>query len=181
MKGGRSTIQKIWHDPVFSNVIAAVIFAVLMLIASGIAAWWSSKSIVDAFIGIVTYPIPLWVVVVLGILWYIIRRIAQSRHRTVSFLTFTQGVYQNQTWTWTWGYKKSTQKYHIEDLSLICPNCHRGVLSMSVSTYHCGACGASIEWRWLRTDGAAVQKQIVQDVRTQYPKDADMVERNGKE
>jgi ribosomal protein S27AE len=67
------------------------------------------------------------------------------------FLKYTNDEWNGIVWTWIWDYDKSTKKYKITELNMLCPKCKQGVFyetnipdkknKMFSPGYGCAVCG----------------------------------------
>ena len=169
-------LKDIWHDPVLSKVISGIILFALGALCSLVKGWLSNtETIPEAFLSVFTYKLNIWmaiafvfaVMIVFGI--FERYRNESSRIPVPLFVNdFTAGMYQGQRWQWRWQWSEKYKYYYVADLAIICPACHKGLLSVVYMNYKCGKCGADIPYQMLRTDSSAAEKQILDDARNQY-------------
>jgi len=135
----------IWNDPVWSKVIAAVIFAVITIIATTISAKVNDISFTEAWNKFWTLKVELWllalVTVVLFLLFVLIKR------KKMNFLNYTQGTWRNTKWQWAWKKDPQTKKYRIFNLNTLCPKCQKGLFTSPgfySREYKCAQCGYTV-------------------------------------
>lgn len=172
----KEKLSNMWHDPVWSKVIAAVIVALGGLVVSAIKSLCSPMSFGSAVLNVLSFKVSVWVVllvifiVVLGV--SLLKKYASKP--TPPFVTeFTSGIYQNQRWQWNWRWDDEERRYHVYDLSVMCPKCKTGILTIYFDGYQCGKCGA--EFDALGIDHEGVKRQILADARNAYPQFKDSV------
>ena len=172
----KEKLSNIWHDPVWSKVIAAVIVALGGLLVSAIKSLCSQESFGTALLNVLSFKVSVWIV--LSVIFIVVLGVAllkKHAHKpTPPFVTeFTSGIYQKQQWQWRWRWDDEERCYYIYDLSVKCPKCKTGLLTISFDNYQCGKCGA--EFDALRIDYDGVKKQILADARNAYPQFKDSV------
>jgi len=150
-----SAIKKIWHDPVWSKVIAGVLLAAGGMIVAYLAGWW--PSIGNFFGTVATFAVrrssvPIWIlallviaaamlVVVTGfIVWRILYAAALDWRSYVSDEIF--GI------RWRWKYDSGGNIY---DLQSFCPACDYQTFASWVDPfiprfikYVCDDCGREL-------------------------------------
>lgn len=162
----RNIKNNIWFQGISCSLIASFI-------------WWLKDFATISIINkILLFQIPIWLILIGIIACIFCYAVYKNKyHPKVPFIAFTQGMYQNQKWIWIWDYDKKQKKYHIKDLSIICPNCGHGILNIIYSDYKCGNCGISIPWKILQTSPSSVEAQIINDTRKKYPNFAFLIEK----
>lgn len=169
-------IKKIWNDPVWSKVISGIILAVLGLLYSVIKGLLNgSDSIPDEMSTVFGYKVNIWLaIVVMLAIWAIFGYFSNRGNENVQvteppFVSgFIEGYYQNQRWRWRWQWSETKKYYYVSELSIVCPICHEGLLTLGYMDYKCGKCGAEIKYSMLNTTSDAVSKQILADARKNY-------------
>lgn len=172
----KDLFKRIWNDPVCSKVIASVILFLLGLLCSFLKSLISDDATFgDVIRQILGFKIALWlVVVVLMVLWIvsgIISKIWDGKKRipVPPFVNgFVKGLYQNQIWHWRWEWSPTYRYYYVADLSIECPNCHQGLLTLEYMNYRCAKCNADIPYALLNTTNDTVANQILEDARHNY-------------
>jgi hypothetical protein len=112
-------VKKIWHDPVLSGVIGAIIYAVL---ARLISQWWPlpwrSVLAVFAFLGGETY-VWNWLLAVLGVVTLIavFQWAAAIRRRREPWRQYTEDTFNGYKWRWEYDGSKPW------NLRCFCPKC----------------------------------------------------------
>ena len=165
-----------WNDPVWSNVIASAIVAIL---GFAVTVGWNwlggGKSIQESLKIVLGYKVSLWLVLAVLIVVLIARgliiRHKQNKERipVPPFVNdFTRWQYQNQIWKWRWEWSPTNKFYYVTDLNIECPNCHEGLLDLEYMNYRCPKCNASYEFAWINGNPEGVKKQILEDARTRY-------------
>lgn len=169
-------IKKVWNDPVWSGVIGSVVFALLGIIWSSVKSLLSEETFAESLKSFFTFSIQLWIIVLVALIIAIVaglyRRLKTPKRP--KFLDFTKGTYQSQQWSWTWE-KVGKNSYRVENLYLMCPACHTGVMDLIYDSYKCGKCGADIPWTMIQVVHDSVETQIAADARTYYPDESDMI------
>ncbi len=169
-------IKRIWNDPVWSKVISGIILAVLGLLYSVIKGLLNgSESIPDEITAVFGYKVNIWLAIVVTLaIWaifgYFNRRGKEDGEEPAPpFVSgFIEGCYQNQRWRWRWQWSDTKKYYYVSELSIVCPICHEGLLTIGYMDYKCGKCGADIKYGLLNATSNAVSKQILADARKNY-------------
>lgn len=172
----KDIIKKIWNDPVWSKVISGIILAVLGLLYSVIkGVLIGSESIPDEIATVFGYKVNVWLaIVVMLAIWaifgYYNKRGDENEEVPLPpFVTdFIEGCYQSLRWRWRWQWSDTKKYYYVSELSIVCPFCHEGLLTLGLMNYKCGKCGADIKYSMLNTNSDAVSKQILVDTRKNY-------------
>lgn len=148
--------KKLWHDPVWSKVIAGVILALGATVAAYFLDWWPSirvairNSIAFAFDSTLTSNWLLLLLVLLALPTLILigaiawQSVSPSKARSPTWQNYTTDIYFGLRWRWTYG-----TKGQIYDANTLCPHCDFQVYAKDVSTYrvidhiafHCDSCG----------------------------------------
>lgn len=149
-------LKKLWNDPVWSKVIAAVILAVAALLGTYFLNWWStiSRKVIDAY-NFALSPTPLsnWGIGVLsllatstiiGLLARIWQKIFPPSSHWQNYITDTFFALR-----WRWRYFEDGQ---ICDVHTYCPHCDFEVYEDVSSAYRtvdrvafrCDRCGRNL-------------------------------------
>lgn len=150
-----TTLTKIWHDPVWSKVIAGFILAVGAIAASYFFDWWPMIGELVAqcyaFVLASTY-VPNWLLFILGLLilplgiifgvivW---QKVFTPQAIAPSWQNYTTDFFFGLRWRWTYG-----GGGQIHDVHTFCPHCDFQVYPQDVSSYrfidhiafHCESC-----------------------------------------
>jgi len=169
-------LKDIWHDPVWSKVIATAIITASGFVGSLLWSWLSKgKSLEETLNLVFGLQINIWLALAIVMFALIVRGVIQRRKHKQDRIPlppfvkdFTKGLYQGQRWEWRWQWSKTYKFYYIADLSIVCPVCHDGLLTITYMDYKCGKCGADIPYNMLNANAEAVEKQILEDARRQY-------------
>jgi hypothetical protein len=130
--------NKIWHDPVWSKVISALIVAGLGLLVTYFK-WWPPiwGGIVAAINFILSdIQIPIWLfaillVIALGaLILALFIFIMSMRTETAPHHRYTQDDFVEMRWRWNYG-----DAGYIYDVVPFCPNCDMQVYGRPVNTY----------------------------------------------
>lgn len=147
--------KKLWHDPVWSKVIAGVILAVGATVATYFLNWWSvigefvSQCITFALASTSTPNWFLFVLVLLALPVVILfgvrvwEKIFPSQSSPPSWRTYTTDFFFGLRWRWTYGSGGEIYNAHT-----FCPHCDFQVFPRDVSSYsvidhiafHCESC-----------------------------------------
>jgi hypothetical protein len=149
-------LKKLWHDPVWSKVIAGVILAVSATVATYFLHWWPAigEFISQCFtFAMASSTTPNWLLFVLGLLALpmvillgaIVReKIFPPQPSSPSWRSYTTDFFFGLRWRWTYGSRGEIYNAHT-----FCPNCDFQVFARDVSSYrvidhiafHCESCG----------------------------------------
>lgn len=162
----QKTIQRIWNDPVGSQIISTAIIFVLGVIGSFIWSLINNKTVLEALQSILVCKINIWLALGLFLTILVIVSMLKRRRVPPFVKEFNKGQYQNQTWKWHW--QRKGKVYHVTDLSIVCPMCHKGLLTLGYMNYRCAKCNADLPYRFMNTTSDAVEKQILDDTRQKY-------------
>ena len=168
--------NRIWNDPVGSSLISAGIIA---FIGAGfpfaIKAIGITTSIEDAFKAVFTFKINIWLAIGIVIVIMVIRGTIQKyreKNQKVPVPPFVDdfvaGYYQGLKWEWRWQWSPECKYYYVDDLNIVCPNCHQGILNLGYMDYICVKCNTRIDYDMIHGDFDGVGNQIIQDARTKY-------------
>jgi len=154
-----TTFTKLWHDPVWSKVIATVILAVGATITTYFFNWWPEigKFVALCFsFALASTPIPNWLIFALGLLalpavilfgaigW---RTAFPPQSTPPSWKNYTTDFFFNLRWQW-----KYDPAGQICDTHTFCPHCDFQVYARQVSAFqfvdhiafHCENCGSHL-------------------------------------
>ena len=162
--------KKIWHDPVWSKVISALILSALAVTWAGIHFdWWSavlrvSRSVIRSLFALLvtTSPIPHWLIglaglivllafVILGTAVVVTHGASESAFARIvpppAWLSYTTDTFYKVRWRWTYG-----ADGEMTVPVCFCPRCdcqlvphNRGrVPGMDTTGFHCPACDGYI-------------------------------------
>jgi hypothetical protein len=149
-------IKKLWHDPVWSKVIAGVILATGAAASAYFLDWWPA---IGAFaanayqFALAATSTPNWVLLILGLLslttvvfigalaW---QAVYPQKPTSLSWRTYTTDIYFGLRWRWRY-----FDDGQICDTHTFCPHCDFQVYAHDVSSYsvidhiafHCDSCG----------------------------------------
>ena len=149
-------LKKLWHDPVWSKVIASVILAMGAAISAYFLDWWPliGQFAFQSYQFILASTfVPNWALLIMGLLslpalvllgavaWQTVFR---SEQPSLSWRNYTTDIYFGLRWRWR--YFDDGQIY---DTHTFCPHCDFQVYSRDVSFYsaidhiafHCDSCG----------------------------------------
>jgi len=153
-------IKKLWHDPVWSAVLATAIVALLATIPAYLFDWWPiiirwMKGVFDFILS--DSSIPNWLLVVLfiplllGLL--VIGMITRNKYfpkkLSLNWVAYVEDTFFNIRWTWRYD---ETNK--IVDLFSFCPSCgfqiypqpHSDWMGGFIHTkFHCENCGQDFD------------------------------------
>lgn len=159
-----STIKKIWHDPVWSKVIAAGVVALVTSLANHLFHWWSWVGLLKHTNQLIkaswafffsTSPVPHWLIglgiilsiiaaatLIMVIIAAIAARPAKSAQQSqVDWHAYTTDLFYGVRWRWD--YEPSGQ---VRNPICFCPRCDcqlameepRGILELTI--FHCPRC-----------------------------------------
>ena len=150
--------SRIWHDPVWSKVIAGAILGLGALILSYVFDWWpwifstayravafiSSESAIPHWALLVGGLLALFGLICVGILMW--ARFFETDART-SWKSYTSDIFFGLKWRW-----KYTTDGSIWEVVSFCPQCDYQVLPQRSSAYnviiaidyHCESCGRDL-------------------------------------
>ena len=146
---------KLWHDPVWSKVIAGVILAVGATVATYFLNWWP---VIGEFVSqcftfaLASTSTPNWLLFVLGLLalpvviifgvivW---EKIFPPHSTPPSWRSYTTDFFFGLRWRWTYGNMGELYNTHT-----FCPHCDYQVFAQDASPYrvidhiafHCESC-----------------------------------------
>jgi hypothetical protein len=152
-------LKKLWHDPVWSKVIAGVILAIGALFGTYFLDWWpaighfTTKSYKYA---LSSTPIPNWAIGILVLLalptiFFVLvmvwQRMSPSSPNTPDWRNYTTDKFFGLRWQWRY-YSDGT----IHDMFTFCPQCDYQVIPINASAFavldrivfHCESCGQKL-------------------------------------
>lgn len=147
---------KLWHDPVWSKVIAGIILAIGAAIGAYFLDWWTA---IDAFasssyqFALSATSVPNWILMLMALLslptvalicafaW---QTAFPQKEDHLSWRNYTTDIYFNLRWRW-----KYFDDGGIYDPHTFCPHCDFQVFAQDVSSFrviehiafHCDSCG----------------------------------------
>lgn len=169
--------KKVWNDPVGSSVISGVILFVLGGLYSIVKGLLSNtEDIPQVSRAVFSYRVNIWLAIVIVIVMVVVvnllrkRRTNKKRGPDLPFVNdFTMATFQNVIWTWQWKWSSTYGIYYVTDLSIECPICKKGVLSLDYyGSYRCAKCTANIPYDDINASEETVTKQILVDARNKY-------------
>lgn len=192
------TLKRIWKDPVWSKVIAAIICflgAQLFSFIKGLidnTETITFEKVKDSFLMVLKWKVNVWLFLALFlflfiVLPYIIKTIKNSKSYSDSsesippippFVNgFTKGSYLDQTWEWSWKWSSKFEFYYIDELHMVCPNCLEGALFLDGNNnYRCVKCGVSIPFNIISIiDEDDIKNQILLDAKKKYPDNKEQI------
>ena len=136
-----ATLKKIWHDPVWSKVIAAAVIAMLTWIANLFFHWWSWAGLLRNAARLLktawefvfsTSPVPHWLIglgvllIILAAAILIVASTAAHQAKSTQFAQISLPPWHSYTTDmfyevrWRWRYDIAGQ---VTDLNCFCPRC----------------------------------------------------------
>ena len=89
------------------------------------------------------------------------------------FLSYKSDNWSSIDWVWDWKKNKSTKKYEITNLNMLCPKCNSGIFTvrtMYSQDYDCVQCGFSIPIRqFYKPTHAQIKDEIYNKIRSRFP------------
>ena len=154
-----SILTRLWHDPVWSKVIAGAILAVGATVATYFLDWWPviGRFISSSYVvALSSASVPVWVIVlvvllalptVLFLAALIWKRLFPSQSSPPSWKLYTSDIYFGLRWRWRY-----LDEGHIYDMHSFCPHCDFQVYARDVSSYRvishiafsCESCGQQL-------------------------------------
>jgi L-asparagine transporter-like permease len=77
-------LMKVWHDPVGASVIAGVIVILLTSLCATIWSWFGEDSFWGTLRKIANADVKSWVVIVIALAYFIIRKLAYEEKQTAT-------------------------------------------------------------------------------------------------
>ena len=145
-------LKKLWHDPVWSKVIASVILALGMTVTGYFLNWWptiggfvSSSTLTPNWLLFLLVLLCLPTLIIIGALAW--QNVFPSTPHSPSWKNYTTDIFFNLRWRWTYG-----TNGQIYDTHSFCPYCDFQVYAKDVSSYaviehiafHCDSCGCNL-------------------------------------
>lgn len=152
-------LKKLWHDPVWSKVIAGLILAAGAGTTGYFLHWWRA---IGATVGpcytllLAATSVPNWIlflfgllslptVILLGVIIWL--KIFPSKPASPSWQTYTTDLFFGLRWRW-----KYLRDGQIYDATTFCPHCDFQVYAQNVSAYRivdhiafqCESCGSQL-------------------------------------
>lgn len=147
--------KKLWHDPVWSKVIAGAILALGATVATYFLNWWPTiGGFANSLIAftLASTPTPIWLLLVLALLalpmlifigalvW---QSVFPSKAHSPSWQNYTTDIFFGLRWRWKYG-----TGAQIYDAHTFCPHCDFQVYAKDISSYrfidhiafHCDSC-----------------------------------------
>lgn len=141
--------QKWYHItltfPIIGSVVASSIYSLIekksFIVVLSLVCNWVFKM----FILILTYTIPVWVIIIAFISLLLILLLASklnAKEIVQPHLQYTQDIFKQ--WKWYWGYDLKNDKIIITGLKPECPECHvfmhyfNDIYGYSASCPNCG-------------------------------------------
>ncbi|ASS49619.1 MAG: hypothetical protein A3D31_02075 [Candidatus Fluviicola riflensis] len=131
------------------DILLLIIGAILSVVIPAIISWANEIPFWSGFKFIFGYPIPLWGVLLILVLIYLIERIKKKlkskpiESNLPDFINYTSDVFNGNTWRWKW--IKRPGGWDIDDIRIACTNCDTSTpLKHSVhigSNAECPRCG----------------------------------------
>ncbi len=123
----REIVKRIWHDPVWSKVIAGAVIALFTgLIGNNLGVWPAVKSyfwsIIDFELRRASIPNGIIIIGVIPLVFslYVIAKILRFWRQSEDWHDYTSDEYENLRWVWKWS---SSEDYKISELKIFCPSC----------------------------------------------------------
>lgn len=135
-------LKKVWNDPVWGSVIAAVIVASAAAVGSYFSGWWpdisqfvrnayafasSSTAIPNWLIGVVMLLAIPTIVIAAALSWQAIR---PSTLSVVDWRSYSTDIFFNLRWRW-----KYLSGGQISSMHVFCPQCDFQLFPEDVSAY----------------------------------------------
>lgn len=148
------TLKQLWHDPVWSKVIAGSILAAIGVVVTYFLDWWSAighflKATIDFFLA--SSSIPNWILSILILVFLaVVAVVATSiwerfnpKAKAATWDNYTCDTFFGIVWRWRYRYGA------IKDLTTYCPTCDYQVFPKDFSSYQssprwifqCESCG----------------------------------------
>lgn len=134
MKNIKSTLLRIWKDPVGSKLISASLISIILIIFTYI-----SKKVRKPVCNLWESYNQVIITLVICFFLYITYTLAK-RHKTPKFLKFkTIKNVNGYDWVWDYDYYKVYKRYQIRDVRPICKKCSEPMILNSIydDTFRC--------------------------------------------
>ena len=152
-------VKKLWHDPVWSKVIATAIIAVAVFLSQYFLHWMDSAFQATKRFYIVTLQntlVPNWLlglmsvctIAVIGVLILVTWQNYKSVPATLDWKKdYKQDIFWGILWRWKYDYKGQ-----LEDIYSFCPDCDYQVYAKNISgfravdhiAFECENCGCQL-------------------------------------
>lgn len=149
------TLKKLWHDPVWSKVIAAAVIAsATYFLVDKHIIWKILESIFEFMIFQVSMPI--WVLILSSLVFlFLIPIIAFIKKRKIPrFLSYKSDNIFDIDWFWEWSPPSvyNNNKYEIMNITPRCPSCYSllDLNDYSGILVNCVNENCNWEWEWAR-------------------------------
>lgn len=137
------TLKDLWHDPVWSKVIAGIILAAGSVVGTYFLNWWPAIGEALAYIYqclMARSSLPNWGLLILGLTsipslllfgimsWQLI---CPQKSQSISWRSYMSDLYFNLRWRW-----KYFDDGQIYDVHTFCPHCDFQVYAQDRSSFH---------------------------------------------
>ena len=134
----KCSIRQFFNNAYVSGILVGILF---LFVSSLYASITAKVDFVKGFVFVVTFAVPIWILVALFILYLIVSRIVGKRHP--AYLRYVKEVIDGRTFCWQWQ-THADGSITLADLQRICPDCECTLLELAPNTW-CPKCHKSFD------------------------------------
>lgn len=142
-------MKKLIKDKIFIGIITGLVFPILASIIYDLiksktlfsTIWDVLKWIYSLIMTILTFKIPLWVILLIIIIIIVILIIIAKLpiKEEPEFIKYTKDTIRGNTWTWSWD-KNYAGEWHVINLKVKCPKCQSTMIEYQDYIFACPMC-----------------------------------------
>jgi hypothetical protein len=122
----------------FSNAhVSGILVGIVLLFVSSLYASWTAKiDLLKGFLFVITFFVPIWILIGLIILYLIVSKVVAKR--PPAYLRYVREEIEGRMFRWRWQ-THTEGRITLADLQRICPHCECTLLELPPSTW-CPKC-----------------------------------------
>jgi len=127
----KGPVFRFFNNPYVSGILVGILF---LFVSSLYASITGKVDIVKGFVFVVTFGVPVGILLALFIIYLIISRVLANRTRPPAYMRYVKDQIQEWTFRWTWDRSKDGRITPVQ-IQAICPDCESPLMRTPSKTW----------------------------------------------
>jgi Zn finger protein HypA/HybF involved in hydrogenase expression len=129
----KGTLRHFFSNPYISGIVVGI---VLLFVSSLYASWTAKIDLLKGFLFVVTFGVPIWILVAILLLCLVVSRVLTKRPS--AYMRYVREEIEGRMFCWRWQ-THTDGRITLADLQRICPHCECTLLELPPNTW-CPRC-----------------------------------------